>query len=260
MIRICWSIAVLTFAGACAGRAAITFAGSYSQDFDSLTSIESTGNTWTDNSTIAGWYANQSAFAVNHGNSPSVGLYAFGSSGSSDRALGSITGTGAATIYYGVALQNNTSGNITGIQITYQGEQWRLGNGNVADTLTFQYLTGDPSGNNIANGTWVTVPNLNFTSPQTGSSGTSLDGNAAANSATISFALNGLDVANGSDIWFRWMDNDVTGNDAGLAIDNLSITAVPESPAWGAIAGAGLLALCGWRFSRQLRYGEDLKS
>jgi hypothetical protein len=260
MIRKCWFIAALIFAGACVCRAALVFTGSYSQNFDGLPSSESTGNAWVDDSTIAGWYANQSTYAVNHGNSPSVGIYDFGSSGSSDRSLGSITGSGATTIYYGVALQNNTAGTITTFQISYHGEQWRLGNGNVTDTLTVQYLTGDPSGNNIANDTWITVSSLNFTSPQIGSNGTSLDGNAAANSATISFTLNGLDIANGSDIWFRWMDNDVANNDAGLAIDNFSIQTVPESRRLGWMVGAGLLALCGWRIWRQCHSGEKLKS
>lgn len=245
---------MLALAGECVCRAALTqiFSGSYSQNFDSLPSSESTGNVWTDNSTITGWYANQSSYTVNHGNSTSVGLYDFGTSGAPDRALGSITGNGAATIYYGVALQNETGGTITVLQINYNGEQWRLGNGSVPDTLTFQYLIGDPSGDNIANGTWTTVSSLNFNSPQISNSGTSLDGNAVENSTTVSYAISGLNVASGEDVWFRWMDNDVGGNDAGLAIDDFSVTAVPE-PVWGEFSGAGLLMLCGVRLWRQRR-------
>lgn len=243
-------ILVLMAAGACAGRAALMFNGNYSQNFDSLTSVETTGNAWIDNSTVSGWYANQSTYTANHGNSQTLGLYDFGSSSSTDRALGSITGGSVTPIYYGVAFQNSTGGAITALQVSYHGEQWRLGNGNVADTLTFQYLIGDPSGNNIANGIWTTVSSLNFTSPQIGSNGTYLDGNAAANSATISFTINGLEIANGNDFWFRWVDNDVTNNDAGLAIDNLSVQAVPESGLTGVIAVAGLIVICGlelWR-------------
>lgn len=231
-------------------RGAISFMGAYSQDFDSLPSTE--GNyTWADNSTVTGWYANQTSYTANHGNSSSVSLYDFGSSASSDRALGSVTGSSATTIYYGVALQNGTGGTIKDLQIGYQGEQWRLGNGNVTDTLTFQYLIGDPSGNNIANGTWTTVSSLNFVSPQIGASGSSLDGNSTANSSTISYTITGLNIPNGTDIWFRWLDNDVAGNDAGLAIDNFSISEIPEPAEWSALSAVALLGICALREWRQ---------
>lgn len=245
-------IILMFLAAAWQSGAGLVFNGSFSENFNSLTSTEGTGNTWTDNSTIPGWYSSQTTYNVNHGNSPAVALYDFGSSGSSDRALGCITGSGATVIYYGVALQNVTGGAITALQIQYHGEEWREASA-AADTLTFQYLVGNPSGNNIANGTWTTVSSLNFTGPQYGS-GTSLDGNAAANSANVASMLTGLSIASGGDFWLRWMDNDVTGNDAGLAIDDLFITAVPEPSEWGLIAGVflfGLVALRSWRSRRR---------
>lgn len=246
------AIILVFWAAAWQCEAALVLTGSLSEDFNSLTSTEATGNTWTDNSTLTGWYSSQTTYNVNHGNSSTVALYDFGSSAAADRALGCITGSGATTIYYGVAIQNGTGGTITALQIQYHGEEWREAS-TTADTLRFQYLVGDPLGNNIANGTWTTVSSLNFTGPLFGS-GTALDGNASANSTTVSSIVTGLNVASGGDFWLRWMDSDVAGNDAGLAVDDFFITAVPEPSEWGEIVVIGLLGFSGlhsWRSRRR---------
>jgi hypothetical protein len=83
-----------------------------------------------------------------------------------------------------------------------------------------------------------------------------LDGNA--NSQTISFTISGLSVANENDIWFRWTDVNDTDTDAGLAVDNLSIAAVPEPATWGAISVFGLLSICGLREWRQRRQQKSV--
>jgi hypothetical protein len=68
-----------------------------------------------------------------------------------------------------------------------------------------------------------------------------LDGNSAANQAARSFTFAGINLAVGSSLYLRWQDFNDVGNDAGLAIDNMTIsaTAVPEP------TSAGLLALAG---------------
>jgi hypothetical protein len=78
-----------------------------------------------------------------------------------------------------------------------------------------------------------------------------LDGTSSVNSTGISFTISGLNIPSGSDFWIRWEDDQQGGYNSGLAIDNLSIQAVPEPAEWGAISGAGLLALCCWRVWRR---------
>ena len=225
--------------------AALLFNGSYSQDFNSLSSVGN-GNTWTDNSTISGWYSDEINFDANAGNSTSGGLYSFGTGTGSDRALGSIASSATATLYFGLALQNTSGGNLTALSISYRGEQWRRGDN--ANTLIFEYFVGTPTAIGSTQGGWTGVPGLNFTGPQSGTPSTSLDGNNSANYSDISFTITGLNIANNGELWFRWRDADNTGDDAGLAIDNFTITAVPE-PTHLALGlfGIGLLAVSGTR-------------
>ena len=80
-----------------------------------------------------------------------------------------------------------------------------------------------------------------------------LDGNAAANSATVSFTLSNLNLANGDYIFLRWRDVNNTGTDSALAIDDLNIclTAVPEASTMAAIGAIGLIG--GMTVLRQYR-------
>ena len=78
--------------------------GVYSQNFDTLqgTTNNTTGVTWTDNSTLPGWYSSHTNYGVTNGTmggtaatfdgtsvAANVGLFSFGTAGSVDRALGS---------------------------------------------------------------------------------------------------------------------------------------------------------------------------
>jgi uncharacterized repeat protein (TIGR01451 family) len=203
----------------------------YSQNFDSLPT-SGTGNPWTDNTTIAGWYAKRTAgtLAINagDGSSNAGALYSFGTLTNAERALGSIGSGGTGTVYWGVRLQNNTGGTITSLDIAYTGEQWRDGGtattGSVAQTVTFSYLTGSPVSTDLsAAGTAMTA--LDFTSPIFGhTAGLALDGNAAANRTAKSSTISGLSIAPGAEIMLRWTDIDHPSSDHALAIDDFSIT------------------------------------
>src|SRR5258705_2111607 len=66
--------------------------GAYVENFDSLSTTGVTA--WTDNQTLPGWYASRShaptditEYLTGDGSSIIGGLYSFGSSGSSERAL-----------------------------------------------------------------------------------------------------------------------------------------------------------------------------
>ncbi|MDQ3221728.1 MAG: endonuclease, partial [Acidobacteriota bacterium] len=97
----------------------------YSQDFDTL-AASGLGNTFTDNSTIPGWYSTLSAYHAGSGTNNAGTLYSFGTASSStERALGSVAAGGTGTIHYGVRLKNDTGAQITSLDISFTGEQWR---------------------------------------------------------------------------------------------------------------------------------------
>jgi hypothetical protein len=207
----------------------------YTQNFNTLTS-----GTWTDNSTLTGWYTRTTAtssitsYGANTGSTTTAGLYAYGVAGInplSDRALGfatsnAFTGTaGSGLNYMGWRLRNNTGSEIIAITVTYSGEQWRREGNTDVHTLNVDYQISTTAAD-IASGTWTNISSLSFASPQTGASALTLDGNASANRvATISFTITGISIASGSEIMIRWTDLNDSGNDHHLAVDDVTVNA-----------------------------------
>lgn len=223
---------------------------SYSQDFDTLSNAAS--NQWFDDLTIPDWYSNRTTYAGGTGSALTGGLYSFGSASSSERALGSVaSGTiSPTTIAYGVQFKNS-SANLAVSQITvaYTGEQWRNSGGGNEQSLTFAYKVG--SGLDLLSppsGGWVSVPTLDFTSPVSSGGAGALNGGLPGNQTVIpAVLLTGLTLAPGQELFLRWLDINDTGNDHGLAIDNLTVAwvAVPETNPAGALGMVGGLALAG---------------
>lgn len=193
----------------------------YTQDFDGLAN-SGTGNTWTDNTTIAGWYANRVAYNASTGSSNTGAMYSFGATSDTERSLGSVGSGGTGTVYYGVRLVNNTGATISQLTISYFGEQWRNGGNAATQDLTFSYQIGATS---LTTGTWTDVVDLSFTSPIATATASALDGNDAANRTQLMLALV-LNLDAGQEVWFRWQDLNDTGNDHGLSIDDFNISAV----------------------------------
>lgn len=227
-----------------------TSGSNYLQSFDSLASTPAGATpAWADNSTIVGWYASQTTLRVAPGNSATGGLYSFGSTGSTDRALGSLASGGTLTIFYGVRLTNTTGQTLTSFTLGYTGEQWRDGGLNgptpsVVNTLTFDYsLTATA----ISTGTYTAVPGLNFTGPINSlGSATALNGNLAANRVVISnTTVSGLNWLPGTDLWLRWTDINDNGNDHGLGLDDLTFSARPTVAATPEPGTVAFLSACG---------------
>ncbi len=213
------------------GVAQVPFSsGIYLQTFNTLAN---TGTpTWTDNSTLLGWYAAKSvAPTAIVGYTPGTGsgnagvLYSFGSASSTERALGAVTSSGSGNIAFGVRFLNDTPQPITDIIVSCTGEEWRTANA-TAQTLTFSYRVGNTLDADVANAnTWTSVAALNFTSPVNSATATALDGNVAANRQVIAgVPLNGVQVAPGQEIFFRWFETKGSGSMDGLAIDDLTVS------------------------------------
>jgi endonuclease I len=242
------SLLVLDAQGTSTGASSSTFitgAGYYQQNFDALPSAGTTN--WTDNSTLPGWSAqrsvtNTTTIVSTNGGSSTGGLYSFGTTGSTDRALGSLGSGGAGDFAWGVAFRNDTAGVMSFTSLSYTGEQWRSGGTNsAAQTVSFSYqiASGAAPLTPGSDAAWNLLSALHFTSPVNNAASGLLDGNAAANRVAVSAGLDLL-LAPGAWITFRWHDVDHTGTDHGLAIDDFRLDWSVQPPGdKPALTGAG---------------------
>ena len=227
---------------------------SYVQNFDTL------GSTGTSNVLPAGFQiaelgtggAADGAYAAGTGSSNGGNAYSFGAAGSTERALGSLASGTVSPIYVGGIFTNGLAATITSLRFAYTGEQWRAGN-STDDGLAFEYLIGAAA---VDAGTWTPFSALDF-APLVLAGDAALDGNA--NTRSVASTLSGLSIAAGSRFGFRWVDSNSSGNDHGLAIDNLSINAtvaatgaVPEPRTWALLlAGFGIVGFSLRRSNRR---------
>src|SRR5262249_50417275 len=121
----------------------------YTQNFNTL------ATTGTSTTLPTAWALTESgtgantSYAAGTGSSATADTYSFGSTGSTDRAFGTLRGSGANTFssIVGAAFTNTTGDTITSLAVSYTGEQSRKGaTGTVAaDRLDFQYSTNATS-------------------------------------------------------------------------------------------------------------------
>ncbi|NJK60116.1 MAG: hypothetical protein HC918_07590 [Oscillatoriales cyanobacterium SM2_1_8] len=225
---------------------AISFSGTYSQAFNTIAET-GTNNTWTNNNTIPGWYLFRqpapgtaiTAYNADNGGSNTGSFYSYGPTNNSERALG---GLGTGGTYFGSPTSaavagwiafgaTNTTGNtINSLTVNFDGEQWRNGGNTTAQSMVLEYGFGT---------SFTTVPTwtapgtiFNWTSPIATSTAAAVNGNSEGRVANVGGTLSSLNWANNDTLWFRWIENNDTGNDHGLAIDNFSL-----STSGGATAG-----------------------
>lgn len=234
-----------------------TAENSYTNDFDGLgtasaaNAISATIGQQTSlagvyGSTLEGWYvakfkgtgANSASIAADSGSASASGVYNYGNS--SDRSLGSLAANSMIP-GFGALIKNNTGRVLKGVRIAFVSEAWRSST-SVVNTLTFGY--------GLVDGTNVTVDNFLTTASATSmpagnivgmppavTSG-SLDGNDPANQSAVAGLQIPAALAPGQTMFIRWQDNDDSGSDAGLALDNVVLTALPfgSNPELGGLA------------------------
>lgn len=197
---------------------------SYTQNFDTLSNAAgSTTNTLG----IPGWYLieigggarDNEQYAVDTGSSNSGDTYSYGTAGATERALGGLQ-SGSLIPEFGAFFDNNTGSTITSLDISYTGEQWRLGTAGRTDQLDFQYSLNPTD----QTPTWIDANALDFVTPDTTGTGAK-DGNSSAEQTSLSTTITGLNIAPGATFAVRWTDANASGSDDGLAVDNFSMTA-----------------------------------
>jgi hypothetical protein len=272
ILAIVGTLAVISIAA----QAQVLLSGglTYSQNFDTLVTSSTTATpSWADNTTLLGWYARRAATTStgpygsftyaslrldNGANNNNGWVFDYGAFSSTDRALGSIGSGTIKSNAFGVEIRNDRALPVTLDSIAYNGEQWRLGAGNVSSTnyLWFSYQVSSsaltdpfstPSG-------WTPFNALTFTNrvfaTATSDPAAGLDGNA--NAVAISSTMTGITLQPGDEVFLRWVDPDETGNDMGMAVDNVAVTfsEVPE-PSTAVLGGLALFGLIAWRRMRR---------
>ncbi|MCA9064098.1 MAG: hypothetical protein KDA96_13595 [Planctomycetaceae bacterium] len=201
----------------------------YSQDFDTL--ANSGTPTWTNDSTIPGWYASRTTYSTGFSGLGPTGLHSMGSTGSTERALGSQGGSGGDVVY-GVSFQNTTGGLLDTFSVSFVAEQWRNSGSTIKNTLVFKYRIEAVPQFVTQTGSETSVPTLNFESLHN-NFGTLLDGNAPANRQALAETISGITWNPGDYLWLQWSDVNDPGSDQGMAIDDFSFTA--SGPAVAAV-------------------------
>ncbi|MCW5765782.1 MAG: DUF11 domain-containing protein [Phycisphaeraceae bacterium] len=238
------------------------------QDFNSLPATGS-NLTWTNGSTLPGWYAFQRAlggpnatgsrdanpwqplgvppsgtqtfFNTSTGSSTSGSVYSFGLDLNTERTLGSIGSGTSGDLSYGLVLVNNSGQTITEFTLSYKGRQWRNGGNTTAQALEFDYkVSSDPFDatqmaasleNSGAGAGWTRVNALDFTGPVATATAGALVGTDPSNTINISSTVTGISWAPGSVLYLRWFDDNSPGNDHGLGIDDLEFSTPIVTPA-----------------------------
>lgn len=204
-----------------------------------------TGTTF-DGVKLSGTGTTNMNLVASDGSANSGALYSHGAVSGADRALGSVA-SGTNIPGMGVEIRNSSLGPWTRLTIAFTQENWRSSTSTqnvIAASYAFSTTSGVTASNYLSVATGFTaITNLNLVGPTPVTTNGALNGNDPLNQAarTTTLVFN-TPVAVGQSVFVRWQDVNDVGNDAGLAMDNFSATAVPEPASMAALAlGAAAL-------------------
>lgn len=231
-----------------------TNTNAYVQNFDSLgtqtisNAFSATSRVQTSigalvSTNLNGWYGAKLSgsgtsslpLTADAGSGNSGTIYNYGSTNTNggvnlDRSLGSLASSSTVAAF-GALIKNDTTNQMNSVKVTMTAERWRTSpNTNI---LTFAFGRVDDFDVTTANFLSTTiasqVPGLNIVIPPTATNN-AVDGNAATNQFAFNGVLVPVNLAPGETAFIRWQDADEAGSDAGIGIDNLSLSPSQELP------------------------------
>ncbi|MFZ4484695.1 MAG: beta strand repeat-containing protein, partial [Chthoniobacterales bacterium] len=209
------------------------------------------------NTNLNGWFATAIAgssvntnLAADNGSSTNEAVYNYGTTGDANRSLGSLAG-GSMTPAFGALISNSTVSTLNSVVVNLTGKIWRSST-SAQNFLNFAY--GKVDGTVVNNINFLTATNpanvfalplANIYGPSPVATNGPLDGNNVTNQVQISNVTIPVALAPGETMFIRWQDFNNPGNDAGLAIDDVSLTASTAlaGPVLGAVVVDDLLLL-----------------
>lgn len=229
-----------------------TSGSDYVQNFSSLSTSTNTAQTWTDDSTLTGWYTYASATSAafptytpqwQTGISGSVLYHARNTEESVRSFFGARTGSGVGNATIGLQLTNDTGQTLNSFDLSFIASQFYKTV--AAQQMQVSFSTDATS---LTTGTWTLLPALTYTAPYTTVNAQVSSAEEIASRATLSVSGQAVDWADGSDLWIRFvsyrdLSGSYTGASAVLAINDVSFTAVPEPSTMALMAGFAALGL-----------------
>jgi hypothetical protein len=240
--RVLTLVAAVSLIVAVQANASITLTSlsPYTESFDSLPSTGSTaldptvgnqqaipGTSGFVGTKIAGTGATLN-FLADNGTNNSGRLASLGTTDSGERALGELA-SGSNACAFGVEIINNTGFALTSVDFAGFREMWRSST-STQNVLTFAYAVSGGSAtasNFLTDASLTTFASLDLIGEPPVASNGAVDGNASPNRAAVSGSIP-VSLPNGASLYIRWSDFNDIGNDAALALDDLTITPVPE--------------------------------
>ena len=157
-------------------------------------------------------------FTTSSGSNATNGIFSYGANNAVTRGLGSLA-SGAGSYIFGISFTNNTSAVIDQFEIEFTAAQWRKGGSGRINEWTFLYHTSGT--NNVLDTLTKKHTTLNFTSLQTSTGTTALNGLLTVNQQQKKDTLFNLNWRPGEQLILKWQDKDEVGNDDGMALQQL---------------------------------------
>jgi hypothetical protein len=176
-----------------------------------------------------GFNGNQ-RFRMGSGNPSTGAFYGYSPSGANpEKALGALGATTMAgngeSMHLGLQLINDTGQALNRFTLTFDGEQWRDGAAGTESLLFAFSTTSNDSSWFSSAALYTQVPELTFTAPVAAGTDSGVDGNGVGRIADITATITNFTWNPGEELWLRWSDEQIVGNDDGMAIDNVRFTA-----------------------------------